>query len=82
MVHAQVLGHRRIRPTWPRVGQHDGIGPELRRVLRCPQREPLSYGSSRSNDQGVHDQGETPEAVDPRTVHPRTKGYQTERSEG
>ncbi|MFI5752840.1 hypothetical protein ACIBBE_45065, partial [Streptomyces sp. NPDC051644] len=32
----------------------------LRRVLRHPQRELLSYGSSRSNDQGVHDQGETP----------------------
>ncbi|MFF8919357.1 hypothetical protein ACF08M_40265, partial [Streptomyces sp. NPDC015032] len=32
-----------------------------RRVLRCPQRELPSYGSSRSNDQGVHDQGETPE---------------------
>ncbi|MET8406111.1 hypothetical protein ABZV53_44570, partial [Streptomyces sp900116325] len=31
-----------------------------RRVLRRPQRELLSYGSSRSNDQGVHDQGETP----------------------
>ncbi|MFF8914213.1 HNH endonuclease signature motif containing protein, partial [Streptomyces sp. NPDC015032] len=31
-----------------------------RRVLRCPQRELPSYGSSRSNDQGVHDQGETP----------------------
>ncbi|MFJ7496881.1 sensor histidine kinase, partial [Streptomyces sp. NPDC097727] len=34
-----------------------------RRVLRRPQRELLSYGSSRSNDQGVHAQGETPEEL-------------------
>ncbi|MEV5646596.1 winged helix-turn-helix domain-containing protein, partial [Streptomyces flaveolus] len=31
-----------------------------RRVLRRPQRELLFFGSSRSNDQGVHDQGLTP----------------------
>ncbi|MFD7001050.1 zinc ribbon domain-containing protein [Streptomyces mirabilis] len=36
--------------------QRNGIGPELRRVPRRPQRELLSYGSSRSNDQGVHAQ--------------------------
>ncbi|MGW7440218.1 IS3 family transposase [Streptomyces sp. NPDC054849] len=60
MVHPEILGHRRVRP--PRAGpvQRDGIGPELRRVLRRPQRELLSFGSSRSNDQGVHDQGVTP----------------------
>ncbi|MGW3635912.1 hypothetical protein ACWD7F_38395, partial [Streptomyces sp. NPDC005122] len=31
-----------------------------RRVLRRPQRELLSYGSSRSNDQGVLEQGQRP----------------------
>nr|WP_280118749.1 DUF5753 domain-containing protein [Streptomyces brevispora] len=43
--------------------QRDGISPELRRVLRRPQRELLFFGSSRSNDQGVHDQGLTPERL-------------------
>ncbi|WP_425455250.1 transposase [Allorhizocola rhizosphaerae] len=60
MVHPEILGDRRIRTPWIGLVQRHGISPELRRVLRRPQRELLSYGSSRSNCQGVHDLGQTP----------------------
>ncbi|MEV6678193.1 transposase [Streptomyces erythrochromogenes] len=66
VVDTHVLGHRRVRPTRAGVIQRDGIGLELRRVLRRPQRELVSYGSSRSNDQGVHDhRGNAPEQQTP-----------------